>query len=114
MWSRGTFASARMSGSLSCILPAVSMRTTSKPLSLATHGSQLLALEGSVLRLRTVRDCLFGNTRRVLAISALVQLHTPILLALGKHAQIAHMHAQLLHSARTEGIARRNEDLPGA
>jgi hypothetical protein len=57
-----------MSGSLSCILPAVSMRTTSNPFSRAA-----VSFDGTPML--TIRQRIFGNTRGVFAIPPLVQLH---------------------------------------
>jgi len=59
----------------------------------------------------TVSDCLFGNSSGIFAVPALIQLDTTSRIAFCKLAKVAHVHPELLYSARPEGVARSDKHL---
>lgn len=115
-----SLASAVIRGALSCMRPAVSTSTTSKPwLRAGAAGRQREGRRwprkappapGSA---HTVGDGLHGDARGVLAVPLLVELHhgaPAVALRRVQRVEAARVRAQLLHRSRAERVAGGNED----
>lgn len=114
-----SLASAVIRGALSCMRPAVSTSTTSKPWFRAGPAGR--QREGqhyprntppTPSSVPTVGDGLHGDARSVLAVSLLVELHhgaPAVALRRVQRVEAARVGAQLLHRPRAERVAGRNE-----
>ena len=116
--NRGTLLRARISGSLSCIRPAVSTRTTSKRESRAEIKKQerrSIKLPQDHIELvlhRTVVDSFHCNTSRVFTVAFLVELHhlsTVVCRWRMQSVELALVRAQLFDSACAKRVTRGNQ-----
>lgn len=89
--------------SLSCIRPAVSIRTTSKLFSRAMRGQfECVSPCRQTLGMHTVSDCFLRDPSSVLAVSAFVQFDAPFTVRCSintEHPEIADVDAKLLYRA---------------
>jgi hypothetical protein len=87
--------------SLSCILPAVSIKTTSKLFSLAVKRLNTV-MKQRLYKLRTIIDGFLRDTSSIFAISSFIQLNTAFAGSNpvdAKHAEIAYMNSQLFYGS---------------